>query len=41
METGPHPYMAESNQARLLRQLSFTLSQFALPRLNAAINKPA
>jgi len=36
-ETGAHPYMAESDQARLLRQLSLTLAQFALLRLNAAI----
>lgn len=36
-ETGAHPYMAESDQARLLRQLSLTLSQFILLRLEAAI----
>lgn len=35
-ETGAHPYMAESDQARLLRQLSLTLSQFVLLRLEAA-----
>lgn len=35
-ETGAHPYMAESDQARLLRQLSLTMSQFALLRLRAA-----
>jgi hypothetical protein len=41
-ETGAHPYMAESDQARLLRQLSLTLSQFALLRLDAALKgKPA
>jgi hypothetical protein len=37
-ETGAHPYMAESDQARLLRQLSLTLSQFALLRLVAAVS---
>ena len=36
-ETGAHPYMAESDQARLLRQLALTLSQFALLRLNEAL----
>ncbi|WP_148714332.1 hypothetical protein [Chitinolyticbacter meiyuanensis] len=36
-ETGAHPYMAESDQARLLRQLSLTLAQFVLLRLNAAL----
>jgi len=36
-ETGAHPYMAESDQARLLRQLTLTLIQFVLLRLNAAI----
>lgn len=30
--TGGHPYMAENDQARLLRHLSLTLSQFALLR---------
>ena len=37
-ETGAHPYMAESDQARLLRQLSLTLSQFILLRLRAALS---
>jgi hypothetical protein len=37
-ETGAHPYMAESDQARLLRQLSLTLSQFILLRLCAALS---
>jgi hypothetical protein len=32
-ETGGHPYMAESDQARLLRHLALTFSQFALLRL--------
>lgn len=36
-ETGAHPYMAESDQARLLRQLSLTLTQFALLRLCTAL----
>jgi hypothetical protein len=36
-ETGSHPYMAESDQARLLRQLSLTLTQFALLRLVSAL----
>lgn len=36
-ETGAHPYMAASDQARLLRHLSLTLSQFALLRLAAAM----
>jgi len=30
--TGSHPYMAEKDQARLLRQLSLTFSQFVLLR---------
>lgn len=38
-ETGAHPYMAESDQARLLRQLSLTLAQFALLRLGAVASK--
>ena len=39
-ETGAHPYMAESDQARLLRQLSLTLSQFILLRLRDALKPP-
>jgi len=35
-ETGAHPYMAESDQARLLRQMTLTLAQFVLLRLTAA-----
>lgn len=31
-ETGGHPYMAERDQARLLRNLSLTLSQFVMLR---------
>jgi hypothetical protein len=38
-ETGAHPYMAESDQARLLRQLSLTISQFVLLRLEAALKR--
>lgn len=40
-ETGAHPYMAESDQARLLRQLSLTLTQFSLLRLEAALSVTA
>lgn len=36
-EAGAHPYMAESDQARLLRQMSLTLSQFVLLRLASAL----
>lgn len=36
-ETGAHPYMAESDQARLLRQLCLTITQFALLRLSSAL----
>lgn len=36
--TGAHPYMAENDQARLLRQLSLTLSQFAMLRLQGRIS---
>jgi hypothetical protein len=32
-ETGGHPYMAQNDQARLLRHLALTFSQFALLRL--------
>jgi len=38
-ETGGHPYMAESEQARLLRHLSLTFSQFVMLRLKGAIKK--
>lgn len=31
--TGSHPYMAQDDQARLLRQLSLTVSQFVMLRL--------
>lgn len=39
-ETGAHPYMAESDQARLLRQLSLTMVQFVLLRLDTAMRAP-
>lgn len=35
--TGSHPYMADADQARLLRQLSLIVSQFALLRLEGAV----
>lgn len=35
--TGAHPYMAEKDQARLLRQLSLTTIQFVLLRLEGAL----
>lgn len=38
-ETGGHPYMAESDQARLLRQLSLTFSQFVMLRLKGSVEK--
>jgi hypothetical protein len=33
--TGGHPYMAESDQARLLRQISLLFTQFIMLRLEA------
>lgn len=36
--TGSHPYMAEADQARLLRQLSLTIAQFAMLRFEGFIN---
>ncbi|WP_448132788.1 hypothetical protein [Stenotrophomonas rhizophila] len=39
-ETGAHPYMAEADQARLLRQLSLTMVQFVLLRLDTAMQVP-
>lgn len=36
-ETGGHPYMAEGEQARLLRHLALTFSQFVLLRLQGFI----
>jgi len=38
-ETGAHPYMAENDQARLLRHLALTFSQFALLRLKGFKHK--
>lgn len=35
--TGSHPYMAEKDQARLLRQISLTITQFIMLRLEGAI----
>jgi hypothetical protein len=37
--TGSHPYMAQNDQARLLRQLALTLSQFALLRLEGTLKQ--
>ncbi len=37
--TGSHPYIADSDQARLLRHLSLTLSQFVMLRLEGFINQ--
>lgn len=36
-ETGGHPYMARNDQARLLRHLALTFSQFAMLRLQGAL----
>ncbi len=38
--TGSHPYMAEKDQARLLRQISLTTTQFIMLRLEGALNNP-
>lgn len=35
--TGGHPYMAENDQARLLRHLALTVSQFVMLRLRGAL----
>jgi len=35
--TGSHPYMAAKDQARLLRQMALTLSQFVMLRLEGAL----
>jgi hypothetical protein len=37
-ETGGHPYMAAGDQARLLRQLSLTLAQFVMLRLQGSLS---
>jgi hypothetical protein len=36
-ETGSHPYIAEKDQARLLRFIALTFSQFCLLRLQGAL----
>jgi len=36
--TGGHPYMAASDQARLLRQLALTVSQFVMLRLGGSLS---
>lgn len=38
-EKGSHPYMAQNDQARLLRQLALTISQFVMIRLNGSFSK--
>jgi hypothetical protein len=40
-ETGGHPYMAQNEQARLLRHLALTLSQFVMIRLRGSSAKKA
>jgi hypothetical protein len=37
--TGAHPYMAESDQARLLRQISLLFAQFIMLRLDGITTK--
>ena len=37
-ETGAHPYIAAREQARLMRHLALTLSQFVLLRLRGYLN---
>jgi hypothetical protein len=37
--TGGHPYMAQNDQARLLRHLALTLSQFVLLRYEGSLTK--
>jgi hypothetical protein len=38
--TGGHPYMAEQDQARLLRQICLTMTQFIMLRLEGALVTP-
>ena len=38
-DTGSHPYIAEKDQARLMRYLALTFAQFALLRLQGAFRK--
>lgn len=37
--TGGHPYMAQNDQARLLRHLGLTISQFVMLRLQGSLSK--
>jgi hypothetical protein len=39
--TGAHPYMAEQDQARLLRQMGLVITQFVLLRLQGALKGEA
>ena len=39
-ETGSHPNMAYNDQARLLRHLALTFSQFAMLRLQGSLKNP-
>ncbi len=38
--TGGHPYMAQNEQARLLRHMALTFSQFVMLRLQGSLNQP-
>ena len=38
-KTGGHPYIAESDQARLLRNLALTISQFIMLRYDGILKK--
>jgi hypothetical protein len=37
--TGSHPYMAQNDQARLLRQLALTMSQFVMLRFQGELDR--
>jgi len=39
-DTGGHPYIAEKDQARLMRHLALTFAQFALLRLQGSLKIP-
>jgi len=39
-ETGAHPYIAQKDQARLMRHLALTFAQFALLRLQGSLRTP-
>jgi hypothetical protein len=39
-ETGGHPYVAQKDQARLMRHLSLTFCQFILIRLQGMFASP-